>query len=136
MRFVLDASITLAWLFPDEASERGEAIRVIAEERGVYVPMHWAVEVANAAVKGERRQRTTPAQTSHFFAYLRTLDIISERQVPAAVLDRLPSLARKYNISVYDAGYLELAEQLQASLATGDSGLIAAAHRAGVPLVI
>jgi len=136
MRFVLDASVTLAWLFDDEASDNVEAVRMLAEEHGVHVPMHWAVEVANAAIKGERRRRATAAQTSRFFDYLRMLDIVADRQDPAVVLDQLSSLAREYNISVYDAGYLALAERLQISLATGDSGLTAAARRAGVSLLV
>ena len=43
-------------------------------------------------------------------------------------------LAKRYNLSVYDVHYFELARRLEAPLATADHGLRAAARRHRVPL--
>ena len=51
----------------------------------------------------------------------------------ARVLARTPDLlARQYDLSVYDASYLELAIRLAVPLATQDGALAAAATKAGL----
>jgi predicted nucleic acid-binding protein len=49
--------------------------------------------------------------------------------------EMLPALARTHRLTVYDAACLELALRVDASLATLDRKLAAAARVAGVPLI-
>ena len=44
---VLDASQTLAWALPDEASAAGDALLEVVCEHGALVPALWPSEVAN-----------------------------------------------------------------------------------------
>jgi predicted nucleic acid-binding protein len=54
---VLDASTALAWCFPDEASDRADAVLLALEGQAVLVPAVWSLEVANALLVGERQKR-------------------------------------------------------------------------------
>ena len=95
----------------------------------------WPTEVANGFLVAERRGRLTVAETVRSLARLSALPI---RIVPAAsdaVWDRVLDLAREHDLTAYDAAYLELAIRERAALATLDSALRSAAHRAGVPIV-
>ena len=57
MSFVLDTSVTLTWLFEDEASEYGDNVAAALPAEHALVPDLWYLEVANALAVGERRKR-------------------------------------------------------------------------------
>ena len=44
MAFVLDCSVTMAWLFPDEATEATGRLRDSLAEDRAFVPSLWPVE--------------------------------------------------------------------------------------------
>ncbi len=132
MAVVVDASIALAWAFPDEQTAAADAaLERLAVEDGV-VPALWWFEVRNALIAGERRGRLDVAATTTFLRQLARLPIVVD-QAPdgAVVLD----MARRYRLTVYDAAYLELASRVGATLASADRDLIAAAPLAGVALL-
>ena len=135
MAFVLDASVTLSWHFDDEEDGVAEQIARQAFLDGVAVPHYWAVEVANGLLRGERRQRTSTAATARFFERLGDLDIKVDMPHPQHTAEILLPLARAHRLSIYDAGYLELAERDGLALATSDKSLAEAARRVGVHLV-
>jgi hypothetical protein len=63
--FVLDTSVTVAWCFPDEHSPSTLAIlRSLAPDFQAVVPVLWPLEVANVLLVGERRRRSTPADSA------------------------------------------------------------------------
>ena len=99
-----------------------------------HVPSLWPLEVANALLVGERRNRITPADTARFLAILDAFPItVDDETVAHAWADTL-HLARAHNLSSYDASYLELAIRLGLPLAAQDGKLKAAAEAVGVPL--
>lgn len=49
MPFVLDCSVTMSWVFADEANATTEALRESLIEDMAVVPALWSIEVANAA---------------------------------------------------------------------------------------
>ncbi len=55
--FVLDASIALAWLLPDEESDTAEKVMVLARRSGAIAPALFPLEVANALRSNLRRGR-------------------------------------------------------------------------------
>ena len=59
---VVDASVALAWGFPDEGNAYADAVLEGLEGQAVVVPALWPVEVANALLVGERRKRIRPTQ--------------------------------------------------------------------------
>jgi predicted nucleic acid-binding protein len=129
--FVLDGSVTMVWGFEDEADDYADSILDRMPSLQAYVPSLWSLEVANVLLVGERRKRTTPADTSRFLAILGTFPItVDEEQAWADTLH----LARAHNRSAYDAAYLELAIRRGLPLATLDAKLKAAANAVGVPL--
>jgi predicted nucleic acid-binding protein len=66
---VIDASVTLAWLF-DEDRAIAKVKRVL-DESELVAPWLWRLEVANAVLVRQRRRALTEAQANHV---LRLLD--------------------------------------------------------------
>ena len=54
MAFVLDCSVTMAWIFPDEATEATHRLRDSLVEGRAFVPSLWPVEVGNAVAVATR----------------------------------------------------------------------------------
>lgn len=66
-RFVLDASVAVAWCFEDEKTAYTEAVLDrLAGDGEALAPALWPLEVANALVCAERRRRLTAAQPAGF----------------------------------------------------------------------
>jgi predicted nucleic acid-binding protein len=63
---VLDASLTLAWALPDEASAYSDAVLVRVAEFSAVVPGLWLHEVSNGLLMAQRRGRYTAAQRAVF----------------------------------------------------------------------
>ena len=132
MPFVLDALVTATWCFPDEEHETAEAAFDRLDGDEAVVPALWWFEIRNILVVNERRGRIDAAETACFLADLERLSTRIDRDPDSeAVL----GLARKHNLTGYDAAYLELARRLDLPLATLDRALAAAARADGVPLV-
>jgi predicted nucleic acid-binding protein len=130
--FVLDSSITLAWLFEDETNAYAEAVEDSLVVASARVPLLWPLEVANGALVGERRKRTTEAKVMQFLSLLKSLPIKADEETAAQAWQETLQLARTHNLSVYDAAYLELAMRRCLPLATLDEDLAAAADAVGV----
>jgi predicted nucleic acid-binding protein len=123
-RFVLDASVTLCWCFENQATEYTEAIfERLAGGEEASVPFIWPLEVANVLVTAERRKALKLAQVTGFLEELSAWPI----QVDTLGVDRafqhILNTARSYNLSTFDAAYLELAVRRGLPLATLDKDL-------------
>ena len=99
------------------------------------VPSIWPLEVSNVLLLGERRQRVTYAKTTRFVQVLQELPISIDSETVSAALDAVLQLGRGYDLTSYDAAYLELAMRRRLPLATIDERLTTAARQAGVALV-
>jgi len=134
VEFVLDGSLALAWYFKDEANAYADAVAVGFPTARAAVPLIWPLEVANALVMGERRQRSTEAQAARWLGYLRSLPISIDEETNDRAWGDVLALARAHGLSAYDAAYLELALRRSLPLATLDDKLKAAASAVGVPI--
>ena len=130
--FVLDGSLALAWYFRDEADPYADAVAARFPAARAVVPLIWPLEVANAVLMGERRQRSTEAQAAKWLTYLRFLPIAVDDETNDRAWGEVLSLARAHRLSAYDAAYLELAVRRGLPLATLDDKLKAAASAGGV----
>lgn len=131
-RVVLDASMALAWCFPDEASDYADGVLLSLEGKTVLVPAIWSLEVANAIWVGERKKRLKPGEVQRFTALLDSLSLaLDVRSLSDHVNSVLP-LAHEHDLSAYDAAYLELSIRYGAPLATFDGKLQRAARKAGI----
>jgi predicted nucleic acid-binding protein len=129
---VVDASVALAWCFPDESSDYADAVLVSLEGKSILVPSVWGLEIANAILVGERKKRIKPLEIRRFTAFLESLSILQDHRPAVSLLGDVVPLGRVYGLSVYDASYLELALRTGAPLASLDRKLRGAADRAGV----
>ena len=133
--FVLDASVALSWFV--DAPVHPYAVRVrdqlaAGKARGVS-PQLWTLEFGNGILVAERRKLLSQVQADECIEKMTHLLRSSvELDAMHAQLDDLLRLSRKFQLTVYDACYLELALRRQVPLATLDKSLQAAANRAGV----
>lgn len=137
MNFVLDASVTMAWLLGDtKPSDRLYAQKVLNAlkdpDTQAAVPTIWALEIANVIVRAEAKHLVSEAQSGAFLEMLSSASINSDHATFAAALNDTLQLARRYRLSAYDASYLELALRCALPLATLDADLNKAARKAGV----
>lgn len=133
---MVDASVALAWCFPDEASEYADAVLVALEGRTVIVPALWSLEITNAVMVAERRKRVKQSDVRRFVELLGGLTIIEHSQSVAETMRHVLPLAREYNLSAYDAAYLEVAVRQAAPLATLDTALRKATRSAGLKIYV
>jgi predicted nucleic acid-binding protein len=129
---VVDASVALAWGFPDEGNEYANSVLLMLERETMLVPVLFALEVANALVMGERRKRLRQAEIQRFVDLLEGLSMVQDVQPRGVIMNAVLAIAREHGLSAYDAAYLELAIRAAAPLATLDKALRAAARKAGV----
>ena len=106
-RFVLDGSVTLAWLFHDEKDAYADAIVSKLPHLEMVVPRLWHLEIANVLLVGERRGRNTQADTSAWLSSLSGLPIIIDGATESRAWSDTVALARQHGLTAYDASYLE-----------------------------
>ena len=135
MPFVVDASVALAWHFPDEETALTAALIERSLHDTMVVPQHWFAEVANGMLVGERRKRATLSQSSDFIAWIASCILETDIADAGTMFATVLPLARAHRLTIYDAIYLELAERRGLPLATLDGDLAAAARLAGVELL-
>jgi predicted nucleic acid-binding protein len=127
---VLDCSVTAAWFYADERDAYSREVAKFLIAGIAYVPVLWKLELANALVIGERRRRITRDHIEKGLTEIEALDI-RESDDDLQPLD-LVRLATAWNLSVYDATYVQLAQRMQLPLATLDDAMSAAATAGGV----
>ena len=132
---VVDASVALAWCFPDETSKEADGILATLKGNAILVPAVWSLEIANALLVGERRKRLKQPEILRFVALLESLPISEDHQTVTDRVNNVLPLARAHGLSAYDAAYLELAIRHNSPLATLDTSLQKAAKRAGIKVL-
>jgi len=133
MNWVLDSSMALAWALPDETSKQADRfLSGVSEKNLLWVPALWWYEIANVLVMAQRRKRLTEADRMRLMELYRILPIQTDTTLDADTILRLHTLAMQYNLSAYDAAYLELAQRKGLGLATLDQRLRLAAQQTGV----
>lgn len=132
MAFVLDCSMTMAWVFPDEATDATAALRDSLIVDRAVVPALWPIEVGNVLLVATRRGRIVEEDWAPVRRALAALPIDVDLASPERVLETVLPLASEHGLSAYDAMYLELALRLGLPLATLDRKLTTACDAAGV----
>lgn len=134
MSFVLDTSVTMAWLFEDEATRTTEAILDRLKTEEALVPTLWTYEVGNVLLMAERRKRITEAQGRRFTQLLGSLPIRISDSHLNSLWSNAVVVARENNLTVYDGTYLDLAMREGIPLATRDKALKTAAKKLGIAI--
>lgn len=136
MSVVLDSSITLAWVYPDETTAAIRRLFDAVTEDGAVVPTVWRLEVANALTIAMRRGRIDAALRAGALADLAVFNITVDDSTDAHAWGATLQLADRFRLTVYDAAYLELAQRRSLPLATLDAELGAAARSLGVTIPV
>lgn len=131
---VVDASVALAWCFPDEASEYADAVLLAVENQSIIVPAIWAVEITNALLVGERRKRIRQPEVRRFVELMNGLSVVEDGQPFSDTVSNVLPLARESDLSAYDAAYLDVAVRHEIPLATLDHSLQKACATAGISI--
>jgi predicted nucleic acid-binding protein len=131
---VIDASVALAWCFPDESSDYADDVLVALEGHPILVPALWPIEITNALLVAERRKRVKESAIRRFVELLQGLTIVMASQSITEGVSNILPLAREYSLSAYDAAYLHVALQHSAPLATLDNSLQKAVRKAGIEI--
>jgi predicted nucleic acid-binding protein len=135
-QLVLDASMTLSWLLPDEAAGDSAAVHAaVANAERVWVAAHWCLEVANSLCMAERRKRLDATGVAQAVALFTQLPVVVDSETSEHAGAATLSLARQHALSVYDAAYLEIALRRGAVLASLDGPLRAVAQKLGVTVL-
>jgi predicted nucleic acid-binding protein len=132
---VVDASMTIAWLFHDERDEQTQlALRLVTAE-GASVPSIWRLEVANVLRSAVRRRRCDEAYAIRCLQRLRRLRIAVDSETDRHAWEATRALSHAHDLTLYDAAYLEVAIRLRRTLASRDNALLKAARAAGLEVV-
>jgi predicted nucleic acid-binding protein len=133
--FVAEASVAIAWVHPAQATAETEAMldRLVAGD-SLVVPALWPLEVANALTILRRRRKLTPDEARSAIEIIRELPAVIDHEAATIAFTRLFDLASEYELTIYDASYIELAARRQLPLASNDVRMKQAAIRSGVDL--
>jgi predicted nucleic acid-binding protein len=136
-RFVLDASVALAWVLDIPIPLYALEVRreMLSGKRG-FVPALWHLEIANGLATAERRRDLTAADAKDALDQI-MITATSRLDTEMSFVPARGALgnARSFQLTAYDAVYLDLARREGLPLATLDKGLRAAAVKAGVALL-
>ena len=131
--FVLDCSITMAWCFEDESTDKTDAFLESLNHATAIVPTIWPLEVANVLRLSKRKNRITEVQAANFIDALASLPIVVDQSTSSKAMHSIFTIAGETGLTIYNAAYLELAMREKIPLLTLDKPLIKAAHQMSIP---
>lgn len=135
MSIVVDASVAVAWLIPEEDTLAAIEIRGRVVGEGAITPQHWRLEVCNALLMSARRKRYDLQRLDRDLSALALLPVATDEETWERTWGDGVKLAIAQKLTAYDAAYLELAQRTRLPLATFDDELANAARRVGVEVV-
>lgn len=133
--FVLDSSAAISWCLEDEGSANWSALDVLTSGGLARVPSLWLYEITNAFAVAQRRGRLQSWDTNRHLQNLLNLNIEYDQSPESNTLMNIIMIAAQFNLSSYDAAYLELAIRHQAPLATNDRQLKDAALKSKIKVI-
>lgn len=128
--FVVDASVSLAWLFEDETTTFAEAALDRLSGAVGWVPALWTLECVNVLLVAQRRGRVDSRTRLVLLERAMALPLSIDREEVS--MARIDSIAARHSLSAYDAAYLELSLRRSLPLVTLDARLAKAARASGV----
>ena len=137
--FVLDNSVAMRWLLEsDKTSDQDYAEKVLKSfsSSDALVPDLWHLEASNVLLRAEKHGEITIGEVERFISQLENLPIQVDPLTARQSFSRTLVLGRAYNLSSYDAAYLELAIRENIPLATLDKNLTKAAKKADVQIYL
>lgn len=128
---VADASFCGAWILEDEFSGKAEQLLslIIQGKLELVVPSLWHYEMNNLLRSAHRRRRLSEEDAREALVTLNQIPLTMEDLPEGPARKRILHLALQFDLSSYDAAYLELADRHKIPLHTADAKLNAAAKQ-------
>ena len=119
-QLVIDASVAIKWLIPEENSEL--ALSILERGYSLAAPDLLLSEIGNVLWKKSRGGKISPEAALILLSEFQRLSI---RLTPSAQIAPIAlGIAQRCDRSYYDSLYLALAETLEASLVTADQKFV------------
>ena len=136
MIYVLDASFLAATIIPDEVTPQIKKMygRIENEDTRIVPQLVW-YEMANVFNNLIRRRRFNYNEVIQLLPLLEAVRLTTDYESGVLYTEKLLHLCNDYNISSYDASYMELAGRKKAVLCTLDENLKTAAKKYGVTVI-
>jgi predicted nucleic acid-binding protein len=136
MNFVLDSSLAAAFVLEDEATpETDKILDGFGLGARAFVPALWHWEVANLLLMAERRKRIGSGDVLRHLVQLKMMPIEVDEEALEQTWNSTSRLAQKYQLTAYDAAYLEMAIRRNVGLGSLDTDLRKAAKAEKMPLL-
>jgi predicted nucleic acid-binding protein len=135
MSLVLDPSIALSWYFEDERTAEADAVLDAVVDQGAIVPSLWRLEVANGFQTAIRRKRIDAAFRDKALAELAAMEVTVDSDTDTHAWTTTLRLSDRFQLTAYDAAYLELAQRRRLPLASFDQQLCPAATVLGLTVL-
>lgn len=133
-RFVLDASVALAWIVDQTPDPYAESVRrrIQAGARPL-VPALWQLEVANTLALVRRRKVLNEDEIEEGLDYFQAfLATVAEVDGNYPTIRGVFQVSKETGLTAYDAVYFDLARRENLALATLDKSLREGAAKGGV----
>lgn len=131
--WVIDSSVALALVLPDERSTRAESLLRARRRPSSIAPPLLIYEAADALTVAVRRRRLAESALAEAWELLDALAIEIDGRSDSVLTRAIQAIALESGLSAYDAAYLELAERRGCKrIATLDAALARAAASRGI----
>lgn len=124
---VIDASVALKWLLPEEHAELAQALleESLRARRPILGPPHLPSEVTNAVYQRLRRRNDGLTLDQAQRALTQFLRLPIQFLTPPDLYQQAFAFARTHQLkSIYDSLYVVLAQMVEAELWTDDQALL------------
>ncbi len=140
-QFVLDNSVAMRWFMPSnkpaDQTYSENVLRSFSDpDVDALVPNLWHLEAVNVLLMYEKRENISAGQLEGYIIQLEGLPLYVDPLTVHHAFSRTLSLARAYNLSSYDASYLELAIRESLPIATLDKKLAKAAIKSNIEIYL
>lgn len=130
-RLIVDASVAFSWIMATQRTASADALRALADAE-FAAPHIFGFELRNGLLRAERQQRLSAATADLAIADLLGAIVRLDDPPDARIMEAVHVIARTHGLSYYDACYLELAQRLDAVLASRDGPLLTAAQKIAI----
>jgi predicted nucleic acid-binding protein len=133
--YIIDSSFCAAVVLKDEKNDFVDSFfdKLDLNDSLFTTNLFW-YEMSNIIRNATIRKRIINENVPHIFNNIFAFNIETDHDYGKLYSLRLYEIGKSYNLTTYDASYLELAVRKGGILASLDEDLLAAAKKAGVPI--
>lgn len=128
MRVVVDASVAIKWLLPEEGS--ATARQLLTEGHELIAPAWLQIEILSIVLRAVRQKRLSHDAGTEVIETFNSMPVSFGEDAP--LRRQAWDVAVIHGGSLYDALYITLALKTDADLISADAGMIRVARAAGV----